>query len=127
MALVKGLHRRQRLGALAAVPQLVAAARDGGGGWWIAVVRYGRLAASGHAPCGINPMPVIDLLVASAETVIPGSGPLPAAGAEEVGTLLRWLEAPGVRLVQLDGEWASPIGGAGRHRWALERSDRHVR
>lgn len=130
IALVKGLYRRQRLGALAAISQLVAAARDGTGGWWLVVVRYGRLAASGHAPCGVNPMPVIDLLVASAETVIPGAGPLPASGAEEVATLLRWLEEPGVRLVRLDGEWSSPIGGAGRYRWALERSDRsdrHVR
>ncbi len=124
VALVKGLHRRQRLGALAAVPQLVAAARDGSGGWWLVVVRHGRLAASGHAPCGVNPMPVIELLVASAETVLPGDGPLPASGPEEVGTLLRWLEAPGVRLVAIDGEWSSPIGGAGRHRWALDRPDR---
>jgi DNA polymerase-3 subunit epsilon len=124
VALVKGLHRRQRLGALAAVPQMVAAARDGTGGWWLVVIRHGRLAASGHAPCGVNPLPVVDLLVASAETVLPGSGPLPAAGAEEVATLLRWLETPGVRLVRLDGEWCSPIGGAGRHRWALERPDR---
>ncbi len=127
IALVKGLYRRQRLGALAAIPQLVAAARDGTGGWWLVVIRYGRLAASGHAVCGVNPMPVIDLLIASAETVIPGSGPLPASGAEEVGTLLRWLEAPGVRLVRLDGEWSSPIGGAGRYRWALDRPDRSDR
>ena len=26
--------------------------------------------------------------------------------------MLRWLEQPGVRLVELDGEWACPVGGA---------------
>jgi DNA polymerase-3 subunit epsilon len=115
-ALISGLHRRQHLGALAAVPQLVAAAPDGHGGWWVAVVRHGRLAASGHAPCGVAPMPVIDLLVASAETVTPRPGPLPGADAEEVATILRWLEAPGVRLVRLDGEWSTPLGAAARYR-----------
>ncbi|MEP6814131.1 MAG: endonuclease, partial [Marmoricola sp.] len=37
------------------------------------------------------------------------------ATAEESEKILRWLESPGVRLVHLDGEWACPIRGAGRH------------
>ena len=113
-ALVAALRRRQRLGALAAVTELVAAAPDGSGGWWLVVIRSGRLVASGHAPCGVDPMPVVDLLQRSAETVRPGPGPLPASSAEEVGTLLSWLEAPGARLVRMDGDWYCPIAGAGR-------------
>lgn len=35
---------------------------------------------------------MIDLLIASAETVVPSIGPLPAASAEETSTLLRWIE-----------------------------------
>jgi DNA polymerase-3 subunit epsilon len=114
-ALIAGLQRRQRLGGLAAIRELVAAAPDGRGGWWLVVIRHGRLAASGHAPCGVPPMPVVDVLVASAETVHPVPGPLPGASAEEVGTVLRWLDTPGVRLVRLDGEWSSPIAAAARY------------
>ena len=35
-------------------------------------------------------------------------GPVPAATAEETEKILRWLESPGVRLVDVDGEWACP-------------------
>ncbi len=122
-ALIRALHRRQRLGALAGVRELVAAAPDGDGGWWLVVVRFGRLAAAGHARRGVPPMPVVDLLVAAAETVLPGPGPLAAATADEVTTIARWLESPGVRLVRLDGQWSCPIAGAGRHRWALTATD----
>jgi DNA polymerase-3 subunit epsilon len=29
--------------------------------------------------------------------------------------ILRWLAEPGARLVDLDGTWCSPAGGAGSH------------
>jgi len=29
--------------------------------------------------------------------------------------VLRWLETPGIRLVEIDGTWTCPLGGAGRH------------
>ncbi len=127
VALLRALHRRQRLGGLAIVPELVAAGPDGSGGWHLVVIRYGRLAAAGCARRGVAPMPVIEWLIASAETVQPGlgssrAGPLPAASAEETATLARWLETAGVRLVRIAGEWSSPIGGAGHFSWAV--SDR---
>jgi DNA polymerase-3 subunit epsilon len=50
-------------------------------------------------------------------------GPLPAATAEEVECVLRWLEQPGTRLVRLDGTWASPAFGAGSHRSWLDVAD----
>ena len=41
--------------------------------------------------------------------------PAPAATAEETERILRWLEAPGLRLIEVDGEWTCPVGGATRH------------
>lgn len=114
--LAEAVERRQRLGALAAIPELVAARPDEAGGWLLSVVRYGRLVAGGQARRGVDPMPVVDLLVASAETVRPAVGPLPGASAEETGTVLRWLDQPGTRLVSSAAPWMSPAGGAGRWR-----------
>ena len=54
-------------------------------------------------------------LRASAETVTPAQGLLPAATAEESERILRWLELPAVRLVEVTGAWTSPINGAIRH------------
>jgi DNA polymerase-3 subunit epsilon len=59
-------------------------------------------------------VPFVEALLATAETVLPGPGPLPAATAEEVACILRWLDSDGVRLVR--GTWASPARGAGRLR-----------
>ena len=115
-ALAEALDRRQRLGALAAIAEMVVARPDDRGGWDLTVIRYGRLAAAGRARRGVNPMPVVDLLVVSAETVLPGQGPLPAASPEETATLLRWIEREGSRLVLTSEPWCSPAAGAGRWR-----------
>lgn len=114
--LVGAVDRRQRLGSFAGIAQLVMARPSHEGGWELAVVRYGRLAAAGRAGHGIDPMPVVALLTASAETVMPGPGPLPGASAEETGTLLRWAEGSGTRLVFSSEPWVSPARGAGRWR-----------
>jgi DNA polymerase-3 subunit epsilon len=64
-------------------------------------------------------------LKATAETVVPGPGPLPAASAEEVECVLRWLERPGARLVECSGTWASPaFGAAGQREWLVAASER---
>ena len=55
---VEVLWRGQRLRALTAVAELVAAAPDGEGGWQLAVIRHGQLAAAGMARRGVPPMPV---------------------------------------------------------------------
>jgi DNA polymerase-3 subunit epsilon len=119
-ALVRALARQQRMSALTSVPQLVAARPTADLGWEVAVVRHGRLVAAGTIPRGAHPAPYVDALVATAETVLPAPGPLPASTAEEVGCVLRWLEADGTRLVRLDGTFASPAFGAGSHRGWLE-------
>ncbi|MFF4772219.1 DEDD exonuclease domain-containing protein [Microtetraspora fusca] len=121
-AYVRTAARMQRLRALTAIPQMVAAAPAFDGGWDIHVVRHGRLAAAGVMPRGAHPVPYVDALVATAETVAPGPGPIPAASAEETECVLRWLESPGVRLVRVDGTWSLPAYGAGRLRARMERA-----
>jgi DNA polymerase-3 subunit epsilon len=44
-----------------------------------------------------------------------GPGPVPAATAEESEKVLRWLESPGVRLIDVQGLWVCPVAGATRH------------
>lgn len=111
-SLLKGAARLQRLAPLAASPQLIAAARHPMGGWELLCIRYGRLAGSSLSPRGADPMPFIEALVASAEHVAAPVGPMPAAIVEETEIIARWLETPGVRLVDLDGDWSCPVRGA---------------
>ena len=110
---VRACARMQRISALTTIEELVAAGADGSGGWNLAVIRYGRLAAAAHASRGIDPMPVIAALLATAEVVSAGAAPLPAALAEETECILRWLEEPGARLVHTSVPWAMPAYGAG--------------
>jgi DNA polymerase III subunit epsilon len=121
--LVRVLDRGQRLAALAALPEVVAARPDREGGWEFAVVRYGRLASAGVARRGTRYLPVVDALVASAETVIPGEGPLKGAAPEEIGLVLRWLNQPGTRLVRCDHPWTSPAASAASWREWVELAD----
>ncbi|HJQ45173.1 MAG TPA: DEDD exonuclease domain-containing protein [Amycolatopsis sp.] len=120
--LVRAVAKAHRLTALAAIPELVAAAPDGKGGWEFAVIRHGRLASAGVARRGVPPMPIVDALVAAAETVTPDVGPLYGAPAEEVGLLLRWLARPGIRLVRTALPWAEPAHGAGGWQNWLDRA-----
>jgi DNA polymerase III subunit epsilon len=139
VAAVEVLWRGQRLRALAALPELVAAAPDGPdgqGGWQLAVIRYGQLAAAGSARRGVPPMPVVDAIRAGAQVVFPQSAPLGGALVEETALIARWLAATGVRIVSVTGNddaersdevgaprkisgsdeatgWCSPLGSAG--------------
>jgi DNA polymerase III subunit epsilon len=116
---VEVLWRGQRLRALAAVDELVAAAPDGSGGWQLAVVRHGQLAAAGSARRGVPPMPVVEALCAGAQAILPQRAPLGGALVEEVGLVARWLASPGVRIVRVgtgglgSTGFATPLGSAG--------------
>ncbi len=112
---VRAASRTQRLSALTGCPEVVAARREDDGTWAVHVVRHGRLAAAGVIPRGADAHQFVEQLRAESETVRPAPGPTPAATAEETERILRWLEHPGVRLVRVDGVWACPLGGAGRH------------
>jgi DNA polymerase-3 subunit epsilon len=112
IAFLDGAARLQRLGPMASSPQIVAAARHPAGGWELFCIRHGRLAGSSVAPRGADPMPFVDALVASAEHVPTPVGPASGAILEETEILARWLESPGVRLVDVTGEWSCPVRGA---------------
>ena len=120
VALVRGTSRSQRLDPLARSSELVAARRTLLGGWEVICVRHGRLAGSTSTPRGADPMPYIDALRASAEVVAPPLAPSTAATPEESEKILRWLESPGVRIVELEGAWTCPVGGAAPVRAELE-------
>jgi DNA polymerase-3 subunit epsilon len=112
---VEVLWRGQRLRALSALPELVAAAPDGEGGWQLAVVRHGQLAAAGTARRGVPPIPVVEAIEAGAQVILPQPAPLGGALVEETALIARWLVAPGVRIVRTSGEqgWCSPVRSAG--------------
>ncbi|MEV0948315.1 DEDD exonuclease domain-containing protein [Rhodococcus sp. NPDC049939] len=107
------LRKMQRLAALTALDQLVAAHPAATGGWEFAVIRAGRLASAGCAPHGAPPMPVVDALVLTAETVVPDSSPLRGASPEEAGLIARWLDREGTRIVSASSGWCEPAQGAG--------------
>ncbi|MGI5214005.1 DEDD exonuclease domain-containing protein [Plantactinospora sp. CA-290183] len=123
VAVLRATLRMQRLVGLTRIAELSAARRSADGGWELAVIRHGRLAGAGTAPPGVHPRPVLDLVRATAETVLPGHGPVPNASAEESERILSWLERPDTRLVETSAGWASPARGAGRFRDLLVRAE----
>jgi DNA polymerase-3 subunit epsilon len=114
-AFLRAAARTQRLSALARCGEIVAGRRADDGRWEVHVIRRGRLAAAGILPPGGDAHAYVRQLRASAETVLPGPGPVPAASAEESELVLKWLESPGIRLIDIDGEWTCPVAGATRH------------
>lgn len=106
-ALLRSSVRHQRVRSLASCPQLVAACGTDRG-WEIHVVRHGRLAAAAFARPGEVPQAVARDAVAAAEDVRPAPVPQPAALVEETERIAAWLERPGVRLIETDGDWAWP-------------------
>ena len=119
--LLRGCLRWQRLRSLWLVPELVAARSDGNGGWLLAVIRQGRLVAAGRAAHGIAVRPYLQDLLTSAETVVTPLG-CAAATPEETEVILRWLDTPGTRLVDLTGVLACPARGGAAADW-LARVD----
>jgi DNA polymerase-3 subunit epsilon len=123
VAFLRASVRMQRLAAFTRIAEVVAARPAVGGGWEITVARRGRLAAAGVSPAGAHPMITVEMMLATAETVMPGEGPTPAASAAESERILAWIERPETRLVRLADGWASPARGAGRWRALLDRAE----
>ncbi|MFT4043634.1 MAG: DEDD exonuclease domain-containing protein [Gordonia sp. (in: high G+C Gram-positive bacteria)] len=111
---IEHLARCQRLSMLCAVAELIVARPDGAAGWELAVIRHGRLAAAGTAGHGVAPMPVIDALIASAQTVIPDDTPLRGAPAEEAALIYNWICEHDARIVSASEPLAMPLGSAQR-------------
>jgi DNA polymerase-3 subunit epsilon len=120
--LLRAVRRRQRLAVLAAVPELVLARSDGEGGWQLSVVRRGRLVAAGCAPRGVSVRATLAGLMSTAETPT-GPEDEPAASVDETELVLRWMEKPGTRLVEVTGTLACPAPGTGPFTPFLDRVD----
>ena len=58
---------------------------------------------------GDRPRAVADQAVHLAETVLPPPAGLPAASVEEAERVASWLEHPGVRLIDIQGDWSWPL------------------
>ncbi|HEY2947913.1 MAG TPA: DEDD exonuclease domain-containing protein [Micromonosporaceae bacterium] len=122
-AVLRATIRMQRLTALTSLAELIAARRSADGGWELAIVRHGRLAAAGASRPRVHPRATLEVLRATAETVVPGLGPTPAASAAETERILAWLERRETRLVEISAGWASPVRGAARFRGLLARAE----
>jgi DNA polymerase-3 subunit epsilon len=113
--------RYHRVASLAACPEIVAARREGAD-WEIHVIRHGRLAAAGLARPHEVPQAVARALRATAETVSPAPAPLPAATIEETERVADWLERPGVRLMEVTGDWMWPLHAVLDHSALVEHT-----
>jgi DNA polymerase-3 subunit epsilon len=119
-AFLRGAARAQRSRRIAAHAQIVAARAHEGGGWEVVVVRHGRLCATVTTPPGADPRPAVDALLATAEEAPAPTLPASAAHPEETDLVLRWLEQPGVRLIEVGEGWACPVRGAEAYRAGRE-------
>jgi DNA polymerase-3 subunit epsilon len=120
-SLLRAVIRMQRLRSLTAIAEVIAARPATSGGWQLAIVRYGRLVAAGVSPPRVHPRATIDVMLATAETVLAGPGPTPCASAEETERVLAWLEQPDARLVRVSDGWSLPARGAARFRALLTK------
>ena len=119
--------RHHRVASLAGCAQIVAAYRHPDG-WDIHVIRYGRLAGAARAKLGEVPQAVARAAVETAEWVAPPIGPQAAATTEETERIAAWLERPGVRLIEIEGQWSWPLhiglaeGELARHALSPQRA-----
>ena len=116
-AFIRGTARAQRIRALTRVPEIITALKFADSAKWeFVIIRYGRLVGSALSKTGINISQTIESLKLTSEVVIPNDAILPASSHEEVELLLNYLDSPGLRLVEVTGEWKLPIFGSGRAR-----------
>ncbi|MRJ77826.1 DEDD exonuclease domain-containing protein [Aeromicrobium sp. SMF47] len=118
-AFLRAVVRTQQLRELTSIEEIVAAGPHPQG-WEVHVIRHGRLAGAGILPHGVHPAGWTDALLATAETVVVGHGPAPAATVEETETVRRWLDSPGLRMVR--GAWQTPRESAARHLTPFEQA-----
>jgi DNA polymerase-3 subunit epsilon len=94
--------RSHRLANLFEINELIAAQANSSGGWEIHIIRNGRLAGAGIAEPGVDPLPIIEALVAtsdhSTQDVL----------TEETLAIANWLDQPGVRLVRTSSPLSMP-------------------
>lgn len=119
-AVVDGAIRQARMESLQACS--IIAVRRVDDAWELAAVSRGSLTGTRRVATGVW---------AAADDLRAQWGELEIVKplVEEQELVLTWLEQPGTRLLYVDGDWASPVSGAGRFRqWVdARRSDRDSR
>lgn len=116
-AVVDGATRQARLGSLQRCS--VVAVRWVDDAWELVAVSRGALTGTRRVTQGV--WAAADQLRAAWDEL-----ELAKPLVEEQELVLNWLEKPGTRLLYVDGQWASPVSGAGKYRqWVdARRSDR---
>ncbi|MGE5286006.1 MAG: exonuclease domain-containing protein [Micromonosporaceae bacterium] len=95
-----------QLDALAAARGVVAARpRFSGGGWDIAWIRGGLLEGTAVLPPGARPRAEGEM----AHVPVRATCDAEVARKAEAACLLNWLLSPGVRLIDVEGTWCSPV------------------
>ncbi|MEI6648258.1 MAG: DEDD exonuclease domain-containing protein [Actinomycetes bacterium] len=117
-AFIKGSSRSQRIRSLTRIPFLISAkllSEERGPAWEFICIKYGRLAGSAISTDAVTMVDTINSLKLTAEVISNSEQVLPASSYEEVEKLLNYLEAPGIRLVDMEGDWVSPAAGSGKY------------
>lgn len=120
---IDAARRRERILPLLAARQIVGARRDDDGSWDVAVIRWGRLAATGRCPGNADPRELAAELVASASQTDRPAAPGDVASVEETELLAAWLWKPTVRLLSFEGEEPLALPRASAFRFSLPGPD----
>lgn len=117
-AYIRGSARGERIRSLTKVKEILTSVKSDGK-VELALIRYGRLAAT-LVTSPENLSSAITAIKLTAEVVEDNGGILPASSHEEVEVLLRYLERDCIELVEIEGDWARSVFGAGYARARLE-------
>lgn len=101
---LRAASRIERLNSIAKLPLIITAKADGNY-WQFAAIKFGRLAATNTSGPTTSAQSALDALELIAENVT-NLGFLQQVNYEEVELILNYLEAPGLRLVKVEGEYS---------------------
>jgi DNA polymerase-3 subunit epsilon len=101
--LARSSVRSHRLGQLCVTQEIVAACPTPAGGWEIHIIRHGRLAGAAIADPGVDPLPIVESLMITADLGVH------EVLTEETAAIANWLDQPGVRLVHTSAALTMPV------------------
>lgn len=107
--LVRAAARTERLNSITQIPEMIVA-KPAGDYWEFAIIKYGKLAATNVSSPTTSVSNALEALKKMAEQVTP-DGFLKQVNHEEVGLVLNYLDSEGIRLVELQGQYAMATFG----------------
>ena len=108
--------KSHRLSAFTEIENLAAAAPRADGTWDIHLIRHGKLCASASIDSAQSVVPMYELMIPTAEVVETPHAPAAAGSIAEAHLILKWLESPGLRILESSREWKSPWPSQMRYR-----------